>query len=73
MNRVFILFLSLISLIFVISCSSYRKALKIPESRQIAENYSYAPESASKEYHPAEISSKKDTLSLANLPCTDKT
>jgi cobalt-zinc-cadmium efflux system outer membrane protein len=66
MNRVFILFLSLISLIFVISCSGYRKAVKIPESRQIAENYSTAPESAGQEYHPAEISSKRDTLLLVN-------
>ncbi len=65
MSRVFILVLSLISLTFVLSCSSYRKAVKISAPRQLAKNYSTAPESTAQEYHQTEVSSKRDTLSLA--------
>jgi cobalt-zinc-cadmium efflux system outer membrane protein len=62
MNRVLILLLSLIILISMISCSTYRKTAKIPEPGPLVENYSTAPVSSAQEYPKEEISSKRDTL-----------
>jgi len=65
MNRVLILLLSFITLISVISCSTYRKTAKIPEPGPLVENYSTTPASSPEKYSKEKISSKRDALTMA--------
>jgi cobalt-zinc-cadmium efflux system outer membrane protein len=64
MNRVVVLLLSLIVLIFISRCSSYRKTVNIPEPRPLGENYTTGLASSIQEHHEEYNLSKTDTLTL---------
>jgi cobalt-zinc-cadmium efflux system outer membrane protein len=64
MNRVLILFLYIIVLTSVISCSSSRKTATIPEPRPLAETYSANPQSADQGKTENFLSPKRDTLTM---------
>ena len=65
MNRVLILFLGLIAVLFLTSCSTSRKTAIIPEPRPLAEDYSTHPASSVQEYDNEDVSANRDTLTLA--------
>ncbi len=65
MNRALILFLGLIALISMISCSTSRKTAIIPEPRPLGEKYKTAPPSSAQKYDKETISLKSDTLTMA--------
>jgi len=64
MKRALILFLCIIVLISMISCSTYRKAANIPESRPLGETYSTNPQSSIQEDKVVPEPSQKDTLTI---------
>ena len=64
MNRVFILFLSVIVLMSLISCSHSRKTANIPEPRPLGETYATVSQSSNKEDKIVLKSSQNDTLTI---------
>jgi len=66
MNRVLILFLGMVVLISMISCSTSRRAASIPDPRPLVKNYPKVPDSIEQEYEKETISSKQDTLTMSD-------
>ena len=66
MNRVLSLFLCIVVLISMISCSTSRRTAYIPEPRPLVKNYSTVLASTNQEYEKETISSKQDTLTMSD-------
>jgi len=66
MNRVLILFLGMVILISMLSCSTFRRAANIPDPRPLVKNYHMVPVSIDQEYEKETISSKQDTLTMSD-------